>query len=171
MIKEKLLTPPRTHTSRSSIFSPKSPLCEKMNVENPSEQIDIDLQETTKFHNIQVSSCAATKCKMPSETGKSFKAQADPFSVFLDVNSATGFKKNNFLKASIKAATQSCLCITVEKQIDMNYQSTCKEKLIDIAQSLALVDETTVIVKCSEHAVKVKDSFVVLEEDARAKAK
>ena len=34
MIKEKLLNPPKIHTSKSSIVSPKSPSYEKMNLEN-----------------------------------------------------------------------------------------------------------------------------------------
>ena len=55
MSKEKLLNPPKTHTSKSSIVSPKSPPHEKMNLERPSEKMDIDLQETATVHNIQAS--------------------------------------------------------------------------------------------------------------------
>ena len=43
---------------------------EKMNVENPSEQMGMQLQETTKVHNIQVASRTSSKIKTSFETGK-----------------------------------------------------------------------------------------------------
>ena len=49
--------------------------------------MDIDFQETTKVHNIQVDSRTSSKWKSPSETGKSFKTQAYPFATNLDKNS------------------------------------------------------------------------------------
>ena len=87
-----------------------------MNVENPSEQMGMQLQETTKVHNIQVDSRTSSKWKSPSETGKSFKTQAYPFANNLDENSLTGFKKKKYLKASIKAPTQSYLCLAIEQR-------------------------------------------------------
>ena len=66
--------------------------------------MDIDLQETTKFYNIQVSLHASNKHKISSETSKIYKVQDDPFPTCLDHNSATGFKKKNYLKASTRAA-------------------------------------------------------------------
>ena len=51
-----------------------------------------------------------------------------------------------------------------------NYQSVYKEKLCNIIQSLSSTDETTAIVKHLEHVIKVKDNFVVLEDEILTKS-
>ena len=53
MSKEKLSTLAKTHTGKSSIISPHSSSHEKMNIKNPSEQMDIEPQESIKAHNTQ----------------------------------------------------------------------------------------------------------------------
>ena len=102
MSKEKLSTPPKTHVSKSSIFSLH--LCPQveMNLDNPSEQMEINLQEITKVNNIHAALRTSSKRKSPTETGKRCRPQIYPFATHLDVNSLEGFKKK-CLKATIKA--------------------------------------------------------------------
>ena len=60
------------------------------------------------------------------------------------------------------------MCLSIEqKKGDKTYQSAYREKLSKIIQSL---DETAAIVKCSEYAIKVKDNFVLLEDEALTKS-
>ena len=65
---------------------------------------------------------------------------------------------------------QSYLNLAIEQQKNKNDQSVHKEKLGKIIQSLMSKDETSSIVKSSEHTVKVQGIFIVLEDDALNKA-
>ena len=49
MRKEKLSTPPKNHTSKISIISPKPPPHKNMNIERLPEKIDINLKKQRKF--------------------------------------------------------------------------------------------------------------------------
>ena len=63
-----------------------------MNLDNPSEKMDIDLQETTKVEDIYASLRTSSKSKIPTETGKILQPQIDTFALHIDVNSLEGFQ-------------------------------------------------------------------------------
>ena len=66
---------------------------------------------------------------------------------------------------------QSYLHVSIDQNKgDSNYQSTHKDKLGKIIQSLLSMDETAPIVKYSEHAIKVQDNLVALEDEALTNA-
>ena len=69
------------------------------------------------------------------------------------------------------APFQYYLCIAIDQEKgDKNYQSTYKDKLGKIIQSLLSTDDTAVIVKYAEYVVKIQENFVVLEEDSLTNA-
>ena len=56
------------------------------------------------------------------------------------------------------------------KKVRQKLSRSLRTKLGKIIQSFMKTDQTTSIVKYSEHAVNVQDQCVVLEDDALAKA-
>ena len=63
------------------------------------------------------------------------------------------------------------MCISIyQTKGDKHYQSVFKEKLGKIVQSLLSTNETAAIAKHSEQTMKVKDDFVVLEDEALTNA-
>ena len=123
---EKLSTPTKTHISKSAIVSPHSSPNENINLDIPSDQMDIDLQKITKVNNTHASLHTSSKGKISTETDKRSKTQVNLFAAHLDVNSLESFKKQKHLKTTIKSPTQSYLCLAVEQQRDKNYQSVYK---------------------------------------------
>ena len=74
-------------------------------------------------------------------------------------------------KTTISSPAQSYLCVSIDQnKVDSNYQSTQKDKLGNFIQSLLSAGETVAIVKYSEHAIKVQDNFVVLEDESLTNA-
>ena len=97
---------------------------------------------------------------MSTESRKISNAHGETFSTCLEVNSIDGFKRKKYLKSTIKAPIKSYLNLSIEQKKDKNYKSACKHKLGKSIQSLIAIDENTSIIKCSDHAVKVRGFFL-----------
>ena len=93
MSKEKLSTLPKNHANKSSIISLYSYSSDNMNIDKPSDQMDADLQETTKVNSTNSSLRTSSEGPASTTTGKISKAQVNPFTMCLNANSLEGFKK------------------------------------------------------------------------------
>ena len=118
MRKEKLSTPPKNYVNKSSIVSPFSSPHENMNIDNPSDQLDVDLRETIKVNSTNSTSRNISEGKVSTESGKISKTHADPFTTCLDINSLEGFKKQKCVKATIKAPIKSYMYLCIEQKKD-----------------------------------------------------
>ena len=166
MSKEKLSTLPKNHANKSSIISLYSYSSDNMNIDKPSDQMDADLQETTKVNSNNYDLRTSSEGTESTTTGKGSKIKVDPFATCLHVKSLQGFMKKRRLKATIKATMQAHLCLSIEQKKDNSYQVVCEEKLDKIIQSLMSTYETSAIAKQSEHTVKFQNKFTFLKDEA-----
>ena len=97
------------------IVTPNTSPNHKMKVENITDPMELDPQKISKTSHSNPMPCTNSQIvKTESMLGKRTTPCVDPYAACVDVSSLEGHKKKH-LKSTISEPTQSCLCLSIEK--------------------------------------------------------